>query len=403
MITLKLAVRTITMKFSRYVLLCIVFFVSTIALIFNFIGAHAIKNSMEGACIRIFTGNVMVKNVEYDYRLGLASSGDPKLVEHVADYIEAYEKEEGVTGCVARVRRGVQVTSEKTEYMNLIGVDTDREVKYSEFKVREGKVTMKSGEAIISKTCLDRMDLTIGDNVYINMVSAQGIPMRKEYEIVGVIDNTNRNFLRQDEIYIPYQDALDLLQMEDVATELLVYTKDKTPSDEQLTTFNKIAKDKDIKAYPWVEIGNEIIYASLGAYAAILFLAIACAVIICALVYNLTSMSIYSQIRMIGTMLALGMTHGKVLVKFICENLLVGLLSCGLSAVLAILGIQAMSSRQIPLGVAAEIFGNDYLTLHIDYRVIFLVALSVAFFSIISTLIAFCKIRSIQPIEAIIQ
>ena len=62
-----------------------------------------------------------------------------------------------------------------------------------------------------------------------------------------------------------------------------------------------------------------------------------------------------------------------------------------------------MSSRQIPLGVAAEIFGNDYLTLHIDYRVIFLVALSVAFFSIISTLIAFCKIRSIQPIEAIIQ
>lgn len=84
MITLKLAVRTITMKFSRYVLLCIVFFVSTIALIFNFIGAHAIKNSMEGACIRIFTGNVMVKNVEYDYRLGLASSGDPKLVEHVA-------------------------------------------------------------------------------------------------------------------------------------------------------------------------------------------------------------------------------------------------------------------------------------------------------------------------------
>lgn len=96
-------------------------------MIFNFIGAHAIKNSMEGACIRIFTGNVMVKNVEYDYRLGLASSGDPKLVEHVADYIEAYEKEEGVTGCVARVRRGVQVTSEKTEYMNLIGVDTDRE------------------------------------------------------------------------------------------------------------------------------------------------------------------------------------------------------------------------------------------------------------------------------------
>ena len=102
-------------------------------------------------------------------------------------------------------------------------------------------------------------------------------------------------------------------------------------------------------------------------------------------------------------MLALGMTHGKVLVKFICENLLVGLLSCGLSAVLAILGIQAMSSRQIPLGVAAEIFGNDYLTLHIDYRVIFLVALSVAFFSIISTLIAFRKIRSIQPIEAIVQ
>ena len=62
MVSFKLAIRNIKMNFRRYVLLCIVFFLATSALIFNFIGADALKTSMENACVRIFTGNVMVKN-----------------------------------------------------------------------------------------------------------------------------------------------------------------------------------------------------------------------------------------------------------------------------------------------------------------------------------------------------
>lgn len=403
MISLKLAVRTIKMYLKRYALLCVVFFVSTLALIINFIGADALKTSMEDACIRIFTGNVMVKHEEYNFRLGFATSGSIDVVEDIDQLIHEYEKQEEVLGCVPRIRRGVQVSAEKTEYMNLIGVDIEREKQYSEFGVTQGKDDLKKGETLISQTFLERLNLSIGDKIFISTVATNGMPIRNEFEIVGVLNNKNMNFLRQDAIMVSYQDAEELLQQENVATELLIFTKNKVVSDETLQKLNAICDQKEVKTYHWKDMGSEIVYASLGSYASILFLALACAVIICALVYNLTSMSIFYQMKSIGTMLAMGMTHGNILVKFIMENLLISMMSCGCGALLSILQIKIISTMQIPMGTAAEIFGNEFLAVQLDYRLIFEVAIGVALLSVISTLIAFNKIRRIQPIEAIVQ
>lgn len=403
MVSFKLAIRNIKMNFRRYVLLCIVFFLATTALIFNFIGADALKTSMENACVRIFTGNVMVKNPDYGFRLGMAVSGTPDLVTDVHAFMDKCDGIDDVKGSVARIRRGVQVSAEKTEYMNLLGVDVEREKKYSEFGVIEGKENMDSGEALISGIYLKKLNLKVGDTVGISTVSAAGLPVRKDFKIVGILKDRNLNFLRQDSIVIRYEDAQVLLEKEDVATEVLVYTKQKDCKKSTLAAINEAAKASDGAAYKWDEVGNEIVYASLGSYASILFLALACIVIICALVYNLTAMSIYSQMRTIGTMLALGMTHGKVLLKFICENIVIGILSCGVSAIFTTLGVVALDSKEIPMGVAAEIFGSEYLSLRVNGGMIILVAVGVALTSIISTLIAFRRIKRIKPIEAIVQ
>ena len=398
---LKIIIRNIAANFKKWIIICIILFVATSALITNIIGGESIKNSMQNACKTIFTGDIMIINPEYEFSLGKASTEELLVLNNTQDLQEKLTLEASVKGVLNRIRRGVEVEStSSSEYMNLLGVETNLEVEFSDLGVIEGRLMEEPNEAVISKTYFDRLVLELGDKITITTIDSETQLKQMEFTIVGILDNVNMNFMRQDSIVINKTDAENLLGVQDSATETLVFLYEPETSSKVVNEFLQIVSEHNGVAYNWDVVGEEVILASLGAYISILFLAFSCVIIICALIYNLTIMSIHKRMREIGTMLSMGFKHKTILYMVCLENLIVGMTTSILSAVFTILGVKLLLTNGIPIGDAAQIFGSKVLTLCLPISQIILATVAIGLLGSISALLVYSKIKRITPIEA---
>ncbi|MGB7606367.1 MAG: ABC transporter permease, partial [Lutisporaceae bacterium] len=349
MIVLKMALRNVKTNLKKQIIICIVFFLATSALTVNVIGAEAIKSSMQNACKKIFTGDIMIKNENYEFALGKASSDELNVVSNVSQLRQKLLEDKDVLGILTRIRKGVEVKCiSGSAYMNLLGVDTTEEIRFSDLDVKEGRNIENTNEALMGETYMNRLNLSMGDKIVVNTMNVNADVTEMEFEIVGVLDDENMNFMRQDSLIINLQDGEQLIGIDDVATEVLIYLKSGVDSSSALSRLNNIAKDYDGLAFLWDDVGSEVIYASFGAYISILLLGVACVVIICALVFNLSLMSIHRRLREIGTMLALGVKHRTVLGIICLENLIIGLSASLAGMLFTLLGVKLLLKDGIP-------------------------------------------------------
>lgn len=402
MVIIKMAIRHAISNIKKHIVIIIVYFFATCALLTNIFGAEAIKNSMQVSCKKLFTGDIMIKNKEYEFALGEAKSNELFLVKNIEQLIKVLNNNDKIKGCLARIRRGVQVNfGNESEYMNLIGVNTHDEENYSDFSIKKGSNITADGEALMSDTYLERLGLSIGDKFIIYTMDVNSNVSLMEFQLVGIIDNENMNFMRQDSVIIGFKDAERLINSTDMATEVLVFLNNESEEGNVINELNKFMEDYQGYAYSWKKVGSEIILASIGAYASVTFLAIACAVVICTLVFNLTLLSIYRRMREIGTMLALGFKHHSILGMLCTENLLIGILASLTGLVTTVLTFKVALKNGLNIGAAAQIFGQPRLYFNIPLVSSVLITLGIGLLGVVSACITYSTIRKIKPIEAI--
>lgn len=402
MIYIKMAARQAIRNIRKNLIIIIVYFFATCALISNIYAAKAIKNSMELSCKKIFTGDIMVKNPQYDFALGEAKSDNMFLVNNVDSLIKELKENDKIYGCLARIRRGVQVFYEnESEYMNLIGVNIESEENYSDFGIKDGSIPYGHNEALMSDTYMERLGLSIGDKFSICTMDINNNVSLLEFRLVGILDNENMNFMRQDSLVIRYEDAQHLINSKDTATEVLIFLKSQDNEETVINELNSYVKDYDGYPYSWREVGREIILASLGAYASVSFLAISCSVVICALVFNLTIMNIYRRMNEIGTMLALGIKHFSILAMLCVENILTGISASFIGLIATVLIFKTVLKNGLYIGTAAQIFGQSRLYFDIEATESILITIGIGLLGTLSACITYFTLRKIRPIEAI--
>lgn len=404
MIVFRMAFRNVKTNFKKQIIICIVFFLATSALTVNVIGAEAIKSSMQNACKKIFTGDIMIKNESYAFALGKASSDKLSVISNASQLRQKLLEDKEVLGILTRIRKGVEVKcTSGSAYMNLLGVDTSEEAMFSDLVVKRGRNIENSNEALMGEAYMNRLNLSVGDRIVVSTMNVNADVAEMEFELVGVLDDENMNFMRQDSLIIDLENGEQLIGIEDTATEVLIYLIPGADSSMAMSRFDNIAKDFNGSAYLWDDVGSEVIYASYGAYISILLLGVACVVIICALVFNLSLMSIHRRLREIGTMLALGVKHRTVLGIICLENLIIGLSASLAGMLFTLLGVKLLLTDGIPIGEAAQIFGSKILYFNVPLVESILIAFGVGILGVVSALITYSTIRKIRPMEAIVQ
>lgn len=262
--------------------------------------------------------------------------------------------------------------------------------------------TGKSGEAIIGSELRNTLNINVGDTITIISRTAYNSLSAINARVAGVCDFFNAALNKS--FYVPLDAAQELLDMKNKVTEILIY------GDSYLYA-EKIARE--VKAIPeisnsyevltWLDIGSiREIFQIAGAFISILqgiFALLAIIVII-----NTVLMAVFERTWEIGMINAIGMKQHQILILFILEGLMIGILG-GIAGViigsasglyLEIEGIRIGNiSENMPIPIQQVIHGD--LTGYIIIKS-FIIGLVV---SMLGALFPAIKASRMKPVDAL--
>ncbi|MCL6614396.1 MAG: FtsX-like permease family protein, partial [Firmicutes bacterium] len=178
-------------------------------------------------------------------------------------------------------------------------------------------------EILLGRTVLRKLGLKVGDKVNAVFNTSFGSFKIATFRITGAVAS-GLMYLDESTAYIPLDVAMNLLELPDAVTEIVVFT-DRVEKTRQLQkTIETYLRQKGLRyaAIPWTE-HNEImayIERSKGLYSLIY---LAFVVLASFVVFNTMMMVVSERTREIGMLSALGFAPGGIRRLFLAESLLV--------------------------------------------------------------------------------
>lgn len=191
-----------------------------------------------------------------------------------------------------------------------------------------GKALPEGNGIIIGTETATELGVKVGDEITILARTADFTPYLLVYKIRGIF-KTNIHSLDKGVFYIHINDAENLLNMYDQATEILIMIKDKTKAKEYAVTLkSKLEKagfSKDLVLTGWLQqSGLEDMFKTFKGFMFMYLLVFS--LVAGLIILNTMLMSITERTREIGMMLALGMKKLKIMGIVLVEGIYISII-----------------------------------------------------------------------------
>ena len=225
---------------------------------------------------------------------------------------------------------GLLSTGEKTLTCKIIGVEPDRDAQFNTFETITDGVQLTPQNAqnggVIGAELMNALGAKVGDYVTLLTTTPDGALNATEFKIIGVAQTGSQDY---DSVFVklPLSKVQTLLGTSSVEKliVLLKTTEDLPHFVPKLT--NLIAKNNlNIEFKTWNELAmfyNKVVNLYKGLFKVITLII---GVIILLGVTNTMTMSIFERVHEIGTLRAIGTTKNGVLLLFIMEGKLLGII-----------------------------------------------------------------------------
>ncbi|HBN08777.1 MAG TPA: hypothetical protein DD435_09055, partial [Cyanobacteria bacterium UBA8530] len=277
--------------------------------------------------------------------------------------LEKIEKMPEVDFVAPHIRFGSMLSNgERTLAMRIQAVDPNREalLNYLNQKIVEGKYLTGGNQILVGKKLAKDLKVKTGGTLTLIANTSQGGMNAADLKIAGIFASGSNQF-DESTVIIPLDQAQNLLYMQDQATELTVFLKNRTDS---ALVQQKVEALGRHEVQTWQEMNKDLMgmmkmaKASQGIMSAILFLIAIFSIV------NTMTMSVTERTREIGTMMAMGTYRREIVGLFLCEGGVLGTLGAAfgtllggcISAYFAIVGVRVSGVQSMNIGLGDVIY-----------------------------------------------
>ncbi len=344
--------------------------------------SNGMKATMLESATTLMTGHV---NVGGFYKVTSGQSAPvvtsyPKLLEQLRQDVPELDYS------VQRARGWVKIVSETSSVqVGVGGIDVDAESGFRKVvQVREGKLDdlARPNTLLLFEEQAKRLEVKVGDSITLSAPTMRGTSNTVDVRVAAIA--TNVGMLSSFNVYVPNSTLRGLYQLrEDATGALMLYLKDMASIPAVQARITKrlselgyqvmdhnpqpfFMKFETVNREAWtgqkLDITNwedEISFikwtvSALDALTGVLTFVLL--VIIAVGIMNTLWIAIRERTREIGTLRAIGMQRGYVLVMFLLEALVLGLLGTTVGAALGLGVCVAINSADVSVPVAVQVF-----------------------------------------------
>lgn len=344
--------------------------------------SNGMKETMLRSATTLMTGHV---NVGGFYKVTAGQSAPvvtsyPKLLEQLRQEVPELEYS------VQRARGWVKVVSETgSMQLGVGGIDVESETGFRKVvQVREGKLEdlAQPNTLLLFEEQAKKLEVKVGDTVTLSAPTMRGTSNTVDVRVAAIAANVG--MLSSFNVYVPNSTLRGLYQLrEDATGALMLYLKDMSAIPAvQARLFKRLPelgyqtlehnpqpffmKFETVNREGWtgqkLDITNwedEISFikwtvAALDGLTGLLTFVLL--VIIAVGIMNTLWIAIRERTREIGTLRAIGMQRGYVLVMFLLEALVLGLLGTSVGATAGLGVCTALNAADVSVPVAVQMF-----------------------------------------------
>ncbi len=355
---LKIAIRNLRRYQRRTLLTSSLITLGVIAVLLFISAAGSFKNMMIGQITDSMLGHIQVHQKGYLAAIDSLPLNRNLKENQVQKLQEILEKNPDVEAFSPRIKIGAMFSN----YAETTNIRLNAVIPEMEFKTvpllrdritgGDSKVLLKKGEILVPDLIAKGMNVKVGDDIVLVATNKDGSVNGQSFRVGGIVEGVTGPGGRDG--YIHLDDAVTLLRMEaKEASEIAVRLKDMGRLSTAFTALGSTLEpivnkmDKPVfevhtweKLTPFFNIAKMIDLMTL-------FIKIMLVAIVLVSIMNVMVMSVYERINEIGTIAAMGTSPGKILLLFLTEGTLLGLLGAALGVILSLLAITALRAAQL--------------------------------------------------------
>ena len=292
--------------------------------------------------IQYEAGHIKIVDAEYQQKkrlLSLAYPVDGFEGKGISKMEEELKGIKGVKRVIPRIKFGAAV-SQDDEMIRMMGwgVDPVKEEKFTDIdrKISAGRMVKEGArEVLIGANLLTKLNKSVGDKITFLYQTSFGAFKGSTFKVVGKIDS-GLKLLDDKLLYLPLNQAQGILELPDMATEVLLATEDYRTIDSLNSRVNKFFKEQGAKEKysinPWYQ-GYDMIGMLKVGEKIYNFVYIFLVILAGFVVVNTMIMIVKERTKEIGMMTALGLKNRDVLYMFIIEGILMGVVGSAIGVI----------------------------------------------------------------------
>lgn len=248
----------------------------------------------------------------------------------------------------------------------LDAADADESFEIGQNLVAGNLFSSGQNQAVVGKTLADKLELNLGDELLLLSSTRYGSFAAANLKISGIANMGNS--VENNFVFVDYQDMCPVLDMNDSATELVVYGRALYRA--QFLKANVEATVQNTQSQQW------FIWEETGGFGvlfqimkAVLSLVIGTLVLVASVaVLNTMLMAVLERRREIGLLLAMGWNRSQILRLFLYESLMISLAGAALGIALGFgpayyistVGIHLSTdiSKSMPIPFVTTLYGR---------------------------------------------
>ncbi len=285
--------------------------------------------------IKLNSGHVRIIRPEYEVKEKLRSLAYPvgERGKTYPDLIREMRRMPGVKMAAGRIRFGMMlIAGDNNETVLGIGAEPDTEEKInhlSRYLTGQGAGRLPAPgkqEILLGADLLRKLHLKVGGKVNALFGTSMASFKVATFTIVGRMAS-GLKMLDENVAYIPLDQAMSLLELPDMVTEIVVFGKDTDSTKSLSGVLHRYLTDsgENLKVIPWNQYNEMIAYLEKvkGVYNLFYIFMILLASFV---VFNTLMMVVAERTREIGVFAALGMTGREIRQLFLYEGLIIAVM-----------------------------------------------------------------------------
>jgi len=302
--------------------------------------------SMLADNIRVSTGHLQIRNKNYEAeKASLLYQDLLKDGETLAAQAEALPEVQSAASVLWN--SGLLSTPQESLGVEIVGIDPD-DVFHA--PIREGIAAgefLKSndrGRILVGQRLAKEMGITVGQRVSVAARDANGQGQEKIFTVAGLVD-TGFPGIDQNRVILPLAEAQSFSGVGNRVSSIILMLHNQ----EDTARVAAKLQGPDIQILTWEDLNSLLLQSwEVGivyyyVLYAIVFLVVA------ALIANTLLMSVFARAREIGILTSLGVNRGQILLLFLVEGILLGLLGIAVGWVLGLGAVSYLTFVGIPI------------------------------------------------------